>query len=426
MRQCAPSHDSVNVCVVPSAICVVPTAMQRVFDTHATDRSQPVCAVDALARIDQRDPSQRSIKGVTRSSVLCDPTAMHPDEDQHATRESVAFEPGLGVAMTDHFAPSQRSASVDSTYELDVAEPTAVHDDADVHATPVRKLSCGPRFGLGCACHDAPFHISTKVRSLVDPDEKPTATQCDADVHATEDAFPCDELGDNRHALPSHTSASAVAPTATQRVALQHATPCSWRAVLRAGVGATTHGPVPAARPTAAAGSATMPSATRHATAPQTLPPLHVPDPMHASMPRHGRRVPCASANSGATQESSLAAYKSKIAGGAVKHAASGGFGGFSSQRDSAYLQIDFTNVAGQIVATTGHIARAAVKRVRRPSSHGRCREPHQVSLKREHHELTATAHTGSCRCIAPSHRGRCRCPRHYPGTGWSAAASTR
>jgi hypothetical protein len=63
-----------------------------------------------------------------------------------------------------------------------------------------------------------------------------------------------------------------------------------------------------------------------------------------------------ASATQKLTQTVSLSAYKAKIMGGAVKYNASGWFGGFSSQRDNAYLQVDFKNAAGQIVATTGKV----------------------------------------------------------------------
>jgi hypothetical protein len=141
----------------------------------------------------------------------------------------------LGLVTIDHVDPSHSSTNVAVTEPVDEL-PTATQLVKLAHATPRRTLEDTPvGLGLDTIDHIVPSHRSTNVAVTEPVDELPTATQLVALAHATPPiVVPVAPAGTgidtNDHLDPSQrcainpTPANDV-PTATQLVALAHATP---------------------------------------------------------------------------------------------------------------------------------------------------------------------------------------------------------
>jgi hypothetical protein len=135
--------------------------MHTVADVQATPLRKPMpCGGLGVAWTDQWAPSHRSASGPAPDL----PTAVHADADVQDTPFRLAPWDSSGVGWIRHRAPFHRSATAWEAPVAVILDPTAVQADGAVHATPSRLLTAPPRgLGVGRTRQEWPFHCSARV-----------------------------------------------------------------------------------------------------------------------------------------------------------------------------------------------------------------------------------------------------------------------
>ena len=228
---------------VPSPKPRSPTAKQLVALVHEMAESfvSTLPSVGA-ATIDQLLPFQCSINPVRGEPPVEEfPTAKQSVVLVHATPgSSLKSAPWFGLATIDQIVPFHRTMNVFQWTRSLVDTPTAKQSDALAHATDSKRVTDAPAgHGLATLAQLVPFHCSISgLMSELVLVQSPTAKQLVAPAHATATSlllYPgtCGAATVD-HTAPSHVWINGRSspnglpkrPTATQSVALVHATLC--------------------------------------------------------------------------------------------------------------------------------------------------------------------------------------------------------
>jgi hypothetical protein len=158
----------------------------------------PSVAGVGVVWIDQLDPFQRSASGarakLSPAAVEKPPAAVQEVVALHDTPVNVAnvVPAGLGgVGLIIQLVPFQcwaNSVSAWNVFGLVENPPTVMHEVVDAHDTALKTLNVSPEaFGVGWTDQLVPFHISTSLAEwlVAVTNDLPTATQKVADGHDT-------------------------------------------------------------------------------------------------------------------------------------------------------------------------------------------------------------------------------------------------
>ena len=167
IAQAEPSHRSARVKTSPESLHAGPTAVHADAASQETPDSPAALALEgfAVVWIVQVVPFHCSASGAL-PSVVGGPTAVHAVAVGHETPPRIGVPvAGLGVDWIAQLDPLNRSASVVLGIELLVAyPPTAVHAVFELHDTPSRTAAVVPAgLGVDVTPHLLPFQRSARV-----------------------------------------------------------------------------------------------------------------------------------------------------------------------------------------------------------------------------------------------------------------------